>query len=140
MRRTVLLMLSSVLLTACWINRTAHLYPVQGPLMQTSPNLAIPLTAGFSASITMPSGETFTGKSTRVDPGDVTANKTAPQWDLVYGAGFFTANVLGAANRSIARLKGSRGGTLIVEFLFNQNGTAKGIAMDEAGNVFKMAL
>jgi hypothetical protein len=121
---------------------TAYLYPVQGPLVQSSPNVAISVARqGSSLSTTLPSGEAFKGSMDWVYGSDVTANKTAPQWDLIYGPGFFTANVLGAKIRTKAHMIGNRGGTLDLDFLLAPDTqTAKGIGIDNAGNTYKMAM
>jgi hypothetical protein len=139
--RRIVVVIAAALLASC-VTGTAYLYPVQGPMMQSSPNVAISVARqGDNLSTTLPSGEMFKGSMDWVHGSDVTANKTAPQWDLIYGPGFFTANVLGTATRTKAHLTGNRGGTLDLDFLMAPGSqTAKGIAMDNAGNTYKMAM
>jgi hypothetical protein len=69
-------------------------------------------------------------------------SKAPARWDGVYGAGYFTAHVLGSKDYARATLTGSKGTVLNVE-LSNENdtrGNTKGVAADNNGNVFKVSV
>lgn len=62
-------------------------------------------------------------------------------WDRVYGAGFFTANVLGNPVFARAHLSCQQGTTLGIQFYLQvpgQIGTARGVAEDSKGNLYKL--
>jgi len=140
------------LLAAC--TTTATLYPVDGPMSQQQP-LPV-LTANVDGimgntggiSLTLPDGETCTGKWSSIAPMAVgfsaaSASGTATSglasaWATVYGSGFSVGNVPGV-NRGEAMLVGDRGTIIQVEF-YTGSGTANGtgVAKDNKGNVFKV--
>jgi hypothetical protein len=71
------------------------------------------------------------------------------EWDAVYGSGFYTAHVLGAHLFVRTTLTGKQGGSLQVEMISQPVETGakdvaapniSGVARDEKGNVFKVAL
>jgi hypothetical protein len=92
-------------------------------------------------SATLNDGEICKGSWAPVRQDDPSAGNMSAEWDSVYGAGFFVANVLG--NRVFARatLSGTKGTTLNVEFYDPTPGqitNVKGIAKDNKGNLFKL--
>ena len=126
-----------------------YLYPVQGPA--TAPTPATPYTAKLTGSnsgnisLVLNNGETFMGRWTIVRPSFASSKSPGtrasypPQpnlttaWDVVYGQGYFLANVLGE-HIGQAVDAGNQGTDLQVEF-FNQR---TGVAMDNKGNIYKM--
>ena len=66
----------------------------------------------------------------------------AADWDSVYGAGYFTAHVLGNKLYARATLTGTKGTVLHTEFSNEDNtpGNTKGVAADNKDNVFKVSV
>ena len=87
------------------------------------------------ASITLapPSGTS----ATAIAPIDMAAD-----WDSVYGAGYFTAHVLGNKLYARATLTGTKGTVLHTEFSNEDStpGNTKGVAADNKDNVFKVSV
>jgi hypothetical protein len=100
-------------------------------------------------------GETFQAKWASVTPSFVN-NKTPetpasylPQpnlafaWDIVYGQGFFLAQVLGTRIRQVVAT-GNKGTVIQVECLYgdprfgNPNSGSNGVAVDSKGNIYKV--
>lgn len=145
-----LLLSTLALVTGCTV--TGHLYPLQGPLAQQHPAPIYPLTltsfatSSGNISVSLQDGEICSGRWANVPQDDPSANQMAAQWDSVYGAGFFVANVLGNQNFARASLTGNKGTTLNIQFYLPPDkatpGTnpAKGIAEDNKGNLFKLTL
>jgi hypothetical protein len=140
----LLLLLTATQLTGCALS--GHLYPVQGPLSTRTPlpiyNISVSrLVSHGPLSATLQDGEVCQGNWTVVSPDDPSANKMSAQWDLVYGQGFFVANVLGSRAFSRAVLKGTQGTTVNVELVAHDVDhleTARGIAQDSQGNLYKL--
>jgi hypothetical protein len=73
----------------------------------------------------------------------------AAAWDTVYGAGFYTAYVLGGTRFAQGECKSDRGTVMSFQLLqrvvdytketVNTSKAVKGVAIDNRGNVFKMA-
>jgi hypothetical protein len=70
------------------------------------------------------------------------AGNLAADWDAVYGAGYYTAHVLGNRLYARATLSCSKGGTIRAEFSneHNERGQTKGVAEDNNGNIFKVSV
>jgi hypothetical protein len=130
--KSALLVLTTVLVSGC---ATGHLYPVQGPLAaQTPPPIyKVKMGTGDSISATLANGEMCHGRWLDVAQGDPTAREMSAEWDLVYGKGFFLANVLG--NAAIARtiLTCAKDAKVSAEF-----NSEKGVAKDDKGDVFRL--
>ena len=65
----------------------------------------------------------------------------AADWDRVYGAGFFVANVLGKPVFARAVLTGPNGALLNVQLYDPKPGNVSavvGVARDSSGNVYKL--
>ena len=120
-----------------------YLYPVKGPIVSQYPNAAI---TGFSTGISsgsvsfqLPSGESCTGAWEPI-PQNQTDSSLASDWDLIYGEGYFTKNVLGSKWRGKSKITGDKGSEFQLEFYRgNPKGSPLlGIAKDSAGNVYKV--
>ena len=141
-----------------------RLYPVQGPLAaQPSPPVLTGKTKKGMISVklvawVLPNGDVL--KLNQKPYGwtvALTNNKTpgAPEsyppqpnlafaWDAVYGQGYFVANILGSKSIGQGVFIGDKGAILQVEFLRYQSdnppqGIKSGVAVDNQGNVYKMA-
>lgn len=150
-----------ITLSGCMLN--AHLYPIQGPLAaQTPPPIygakltGVINSGGLSAKLA--NGEQFSGQwqaqsvnalAKESNAGIAPPFNLSPDWDMVYGQGFYTAHVLGAHLFARTSLTGKQGGVLQVEMISQPVETAdaknmappviKGVAKDDKGNVYKMA-
>lgn len=137
--------------------RAQRLYPVQGPATAQTPppNFNAKLTAK-TISLTQTGGETFQGPWKTVTityanpkaPGTPSSYPPQPNlafaWDVVYGQGFFLANILGSKDVGQATLTGSNGTVLQIEFQADKLGLPVenifGVAVDNKGNIYKMVL
>jgi hypothetical protein len=130
--KSALLLFAAALLSGCI---SGHLYPVQGPLAAQTPApvYRIKMDGGDSMTARLAKGEVCHGTWLDIAQNDPDARDMAAEWDLVYGKGFFLANVLG--NISIARaiLTCPKDTTLKAEF-----DSVKGVATDMNGNVFRL--
>jgi hypothetical protein len=125
-----------------------HLYPIQGPLSTQTP---APITAvsllhdpgsDTGTLLAYPSeGEVCQGTLTPVMQSDTSADNMSAEWDLVYGQGFFVANVLGTPFFFRAVLDGNQGTRFNVQ-IYNSGprhiNAFKGVATDNKGNTFKL--
>jgi hypothetical protein len=149
------------ILSTLGCTRTARFYPVQGPLVSQTP-LPVP-TAKVSfginpgnLSVVLTDGEVCKGHWVPVKRGEVPARTdSAPgstaiamqaDWDAVYGAGFYTAHVLGSKYYARTTATGDRGTVLHVEMYRPENAegnliaAVKGVARDNRENVYKLVL
>ena len=151
-----------LILLACFVTfgcvRPAHFYPVQGPLSSQTP---LPVaTAKISyglnlkqLSVVLSSGEVCKGAWTEVPRGQVPGQSNSqnvglqPEWDAVYGSGFYVSHVMGARFYARATATGDRGTVLNVEMYHPENAkggnviaTVKGVARDNKDNVYKLVL
>jgi hypothetical protein len=132
---------------------TALLDPVQGSLsLQTRPPVLAARISGAinlgSVSVVLSDGESGQACWTEVprDPkpasaaGGPATNVMAAESDMVYGAGFYVAHVLGAKFYARAALTGNRGSVLDLEIYTPVGGGAgiKGVAKDDKGNLYKL--
>jgi hypothetical protein len=145
----------------CFIPSTAahaqRLYPVQGPATAQTPppNFTAKLTSK-TISLTQAGGETFQGTwavatitfANPETPGTPASYPPQPNlafaWDLVYGQGFFLANILGSKTVGQATVTGSNGTILQLEFQVEKLGAPVdnifGVAVDNKGNIYKVVL
>ena len=120
-----------------------YLYPVKGPLAEQQPGLALTARTRGLASGTiafqLPSGEACEGPWEPIPSGQA-ASELSAAWDLVFGPGYHTAQVLGARWRGRATLTGNRGTEVQLQFYRKEerNSPLLGVAKDSAGNVFKV--
>lgn len=143
--------------------RSAHLYPIQGPLAQQAPPpiysakmTGVLNSGGITAKLA--NGEQFSGEwqaqsanalAKQSNAGIAPPFNLSPDWDTVYGQGFYRAHVLGAHLFARTSLTGKQGGTLEVEMISQPVETAdpkdlappviKGVAKDDKGNVYKVS-
>jgi hypothetical protein len=145
-RQLILLLSLATTLSGCVIAQPGHLYPITGPWSGQNPpaifrvTLSGVLNSG-SISAMLKDGEDCRGQWARVPQDDPSAAAMSADWDSVYGAGFFQANVLGNAAFARATLTGTRGTTLNVQFYLGTPGamaTAVGVAADNHGDIFKL--
>jgi hypothetical protein len=143
------------LLTGCYAK--GHLYPVQGPLAAEVPLPILPATAtgifnSGSLTVTLPGGERCKGAWKMVNRKSNSGPQASAQpyvdlasaWDTVYGAGFYTAHILGTRLHVHAALTGDKGSVLHVEIYrpdtTNEPVEIKGVAKDDKGNIYKVVL
>jgi hypothetical protein len=145
-KRLALLIAAAAPLAACVIDVPGHLYPVQGPLATRNPapiytlHISGILTSG-NVSATLGGGESCRGNWSKIPQDDANAAAMSADWDRVYGAGFFTANVLGNPVFARASLSCQQGTTLGLQFYLQVPGqirSARGVAEDSKGNLYKL--
>jgi hypothetical protein len=132
--KSVLVLFAAVLASVSGC-ATGHLYPVQGPLaaQKPPPVYTVKMDYGDTISASLGKGEKCHGTWLDVAQGDPSARDLSAEWDLVYGNGFFNANVLGNISIARANLTCPRDKTVTLEF-----NSAKGVAKDNDGDVFKL--
>lgn len=152
--QVALVLASACLLSGCYAR--PRLYPVKGPLAEQTPPpiYAARVSAGFhsgSFTATLANGSKCQGQWTMVstkprEGGSGPAGNLGAAWDTVYGAGFYTANVLGARVHIEGKIPCSAGGSLYVEAVQHETGgpdnatqVIKGVATDDSGNIYKLA-
>ncbi|HEY6454669.1 MAG TPA: hypothetical protein VIY90_05235 [Steroidobacteraceae bacterium] len=130
--KSVLLLVAAALVSGCAAGR---LYPVQGPLSAQRPPPIYKLRMGNYDAIStrLANGKLCSGNWLDVVQGDPTARDMSAEWDLVYGNGFFAANVLGKNGIARAILNCPDEMKVTVEF-----NSTNGVAKDSNGNVFKL--
>jgi hypothetical protein len=130
--KSALLLLAALLVSGCV---AGHLYPVQGPLSaQTPPPIyRVRMDNLDIVSVTLGSGDVCRGMWSNLPKEDPTSRDLSVEWDLVYGKGFFLANVFGNIGLARAMLTCTKDTTVNVEFTSD-----KGVAKDSNGNVFKL--
>jgi hypothetical protein len=155
------LLLGVSLMVGC--SATARFYPVQGPLSSQTP-LPVPVakvTFGVNPgniSVVLGDGEVCKGRWAVVPRGQVpkgaaaanalTAIGMQPEWDTVYGPGFYVAHVLGTKYYAQVMATGNRGTVLNVEMYRPENveehgnliAAVKGVAKDNKDNIYKLVL
>ena len=148
--------------TGCF--RSAHLYPVEGPLAEqtSSPVLAGKMTGEFNwgkLSVKLADGEVLSGPWKAISEKDRVQNvagsgpsfNLASAWDMVYGQGFYNSHVLGTPLFARAALTGRQDTVLQVEMYREEHGSDtdrhgvaqldfKGVAQDNKGNIYKLVL
>jgi hypothetical protein len=140
--------------------RAQRLYPVQGPATAQTPPLAFTAKLAMSGArkitLTLAGGETFQGTwaVTTVSfvnsksPGTPDSYPPQPNlafaWDLVYGQGYFLANILGSTTLGQASATGNNGTVLQLEFRAEKLGLPPddmfGVAIDNKGNIYKVVI
>jgi hypothetical protein len=152
----VLLIISVFAMSSC--TRTARLYPVQGPLSAQTPTpvffakitgLAYPL----NISLVLSSGELCKGRWAQVAPTQlvkganasvqITAGDMSSVWHSVYGPGYYVAHVLGTYYYYESVVSGNRGTVINMELYLDDResqGSFKGVARDNKGNIYKLLL
>ena len=146
--QTVTTFISASLLSACGnllVMVPGHLYPVEGPLTRVTPmpvyTLRISGVGNSGALSATLDGRPLSGSWSAAAPDDPSANSMAADWDRVYGAGFFTASVLGTNIFARGTLTGKGDTTLAMQFIDSPDDMlahARGVATDNKGNVYKL--
>ena len=146
----------AVVLSGCTFK--ARLFPVRGPLSEKSPLPTFPLKMSGtikSGSIVaiLDGGEVCAGRITFISgkeetsyqtaSGDPIVKNLAEAWDVVNGPQFYTGHVLGGSSFAKGDCKSDRGTTMNFQLLkrikADQSNDTKGVAIDNHGNIFKMA-
>lgn len=158
--KIVVLLGLAIALSGCTFK--ARLYPVQGPLTSKSPLPTYPVKmSGWIKSgtvvVTLDGGEVCSGRIAFLAGKEEAAYQTsasepalknlAAAWDLVYGPGFYTGQVLGGTHFAQGNCKSDRGTQISFQVLqrvktdktFDQSNDMKGVAIDSQGNIFKIA-
>jgi hypothetical protein len=139
-----------------------RLYPVLGPATAQTPppNFEAKLGSylGKSGKITLAQtgGESFQGTWSIVtatflnekQPGTPASYPPQPNlayaWDVVYGQGFYVANILGSQRMGEALVHGDKGTVMQIEFEDWKVGmpidNIFGVAVDDKGNIYKVVL
>jgi len=145
MAKIAVLALSVSVLSGCLIMVPGHLYPVQGPLSTVTPMPIYTVVingVGNSGTVSTTLGtRPVRGSWSVLRPDDPSANSMAAEWDKVYGNGFFTAHVLGAPLLARGTLAGKGDSALTVQFIDARGDAlahARGVATDNAGNLYKL--
>lgn len=130
--KSAVLFCAAVLLSGC---ATGHLYPVRGALAAQAPPpvYKVKMDSGDAMNATLANGEVCSGTWLDIVQEDPTAREMSAEWDLVYGSGFFLANVQGKIGVARAVLACPKSGTVKVEF-----NSTKGVATDSSGDVFRL--
>jgi hypothetical protein len=130
--KSVLLPVAALMLAGC---AGGHLYPVQGPLAAKTPPpvYQVKMENGDQINARIAGGEMCRGVWLDLVKEDPTVRDMAADWDLIYGKGYFDANVLGHIGIARSTLKCTKTGNMKVEF-----DSTKGVAQDDAGNVFRL--
>ncbi len=130
--KSAALLFVTVLASGC---STGHLYVVRGPLAAHTPPpvYSIKIEYGDQISARLANHEVCRGTWLDMVKEDPSARAMSDAWDLVYGKGYFLANVYGHVGIARAPLTCPSGATLTVEF-----DSVKGVGKDKNGNVFKL--
>lgn len=155
MKKYLVIVLLAVVLS--WGCAIARIYPVQGPLASRQPAPVYNATikgAFFSGSLstTLNDGERFKVPMNPASSGTNTAPVLEPEWESVYGTGYYQFKVMPAQFHLRGTAKGSKGTVLDVEVYKNEirpvpavkdeQSTIElfGVAKDSNGNVYKLVL
>ena len=153
----------TAMVTLCACTASVTLYPVSGPYSQASP---VPTFQGKISGtnksgtfrLTMAGDEVVTGPYATIDtppaPSDTSSGNPAAAmpnaWNVVYGAGYYNAHVVGSRLFVDANLTGTNGTTMHLQFYVPQytvptNGvnarvSDPGVAVDNHGNILKVSI
>lgn len=132
-------------LGGCVLTVTGSFSPVRGPLAEAQPAPSFParMSGALSGQITvsLPGDGSCTGAWSLLGPQQQSFDLAA-DWDLIFGAGYHSAHVLGVRQLVRTTLK-CTGGSVIRMELSNENnkrGNTHGVAEDDHGNVFKVSV
>ena|SRR5690348_4019369 len=144
-RLLILGVVFGAVLGGCVLSVTGSFSPVRGPLAAAQPVPSYParMTGALSGHITvsLPSDGSCTGAWSLRGPQQQSFDLSA-DWDLIYGAGYHTAHVLGVREFVRTSLSCTGGGAIRVELSneTNKPGNTRGVAEDDHGNVFKISV
>jgi len=130
--KSALLLLAALLVSGC---AAGHLYPVNGPLAAKTPPpiYSIKMEHADLISARLGHGEVCNGTWLDVVKEDPSARDMEAEWDLVYGKGYFLANVLGHLGVARATITCSKSTKVTFEF-----DSMKGVGKDNGGNVYRI--
>lgn len=157
--RMLVVLFAFSVISGCYVSMHPKmgLYAVRGPVTSETPVREGQIS--FSAHVTLTPVYVAASKSGKIaatlGDGEVCKgewkllrtpadNPTAPDWDAIYGQGFYLAQVVGARQYVQADLTGSQGTTLHFEMYWpetvdrDQIPQGKGVATDNHGNVYKV--
>lgn len=124
-----------------------HLFPVRGPLSANAPLPSFDLTLKFhgggeagTLESTLTGNTSCKGPYQLVGATDPAASSLAAEWNQVYGDGYFVANVLGSHSLAGGQMKCAFGNVSVQFVVFHPGDMAlsRGVAKDEAGNLYKV--
>ncbi|HEV2701282.1 MAG TPA: hypothetical protein VGV09_06610 [Steroidobacteraceae bacterium] len=132
MIRSALPLFAAVLVSGC---ATGHLYPVQGPLLEQKPPpiYDVKMDRADLISARLGHGEVCYGNWLDVVKEDPSARDMEAEWDIVYGKGYFAANVLGHLGIARSTITCNKGTKVTFEF-----DSMKGVGKDDKGNVYRI--
>lgn len=139
------LLLSTAVLSGCLLSVRGAFSPVRGPLAaaQPVPNYAARMTGALSGhiSVSLPGNGSCEGSWSLYGSQPQSFDLSA-DWDLVYGAGYHSAHVLGVREFVRTTLTCTTGGVIRTEVANenNKGGNTHGVAEDDHGNVFKVSV
>lgn len=119
--------------------------PVRGPLAETkpAPNYPTRTTGALSGQITvsLPGEGSCTGPWSLLG-GQQQSFDLSSDWDQIYGAGYYTAHVLGVREFVRTKLNCTDGTVVRMELSNEKNtrGNTRGVATDDHGNLFKVSV
>jgi len=131
-----------LLCSACLpISAPFHLYPINSPASSEPIPCRLRLHFGWQTitiTATLPNGGVFSGSfPTNITPPN---RELAPEWDQVFGAGFFNAKVLGSPKHFRTTLKSEAGEALVLEMHAipgDTKGGMEGVAVDGHKGIYK---
>ena len=133
-------------LSACLpMSAPFHIYPVEQPGRVSAIPCRFKLHFGWqhaTLSASLPDGETYAATvDTRMPP--PADQEMAQLWDRVFGAGYFTAKVLGSPKYFRADLKNPAGDSLKMEVHTipgDNQGAVEGVAVASNGRLFEVGM
>lgn len=137
--------LVGALLGGCVFQVSGAFSPVRGPLAEQkpTPSFSAVMTGAFSGRIalTLPGAGTCSGRWSLAGPQQQSFDLSA-DWDQIYGAGYYSAHVLGVKEFVRTTLDCAAGGVIRTEFSNENNkaGNTHGVAEDDHGNLFKVSV
>lgn len=137
--------LIGALLGGCVLSVNGAFSPVRGPLAEQKPAPSFPahMTGALSGgiSLALPDAGTCSGRWSLYGAQQQTFDLSA-DWDQIYGAGYYSAHVLGVREFVRTTLNCTAGGVIRTELSneSNQRGNTHGVAADDHGNLFKVSV
>lgn len=137
--------LLSVALGACTLAVKGSFSPVRGPLAEAKPvaNYPARMSGVLSGEIavTLPGDGACSGRWSLLGNQQQSFDLSS-DWDQVYGAGYYTAHVLGVREfvRTTLTCAGGTGMRIELSNEKNTRGNTHGVAEDVHGNMFKVSV
>ena len=145
LRPAILAAIIGALLGGCTLTVKGAFSPVHGPLADQKPVPSFPatMTGAWSGgiSVALPGAGTCSGSWSLKGPQLQTFDLSAG-WDQTYGAGYYSAHVLGDKQFVRTTLNCSAGGVIRTEVSNENNkpGNTHGVGEDDHGNLFKISV